>query len=82
MNLLYDSIEDIYVLIMRFFKDIVGEDQVPAGMGSAGFQLVTVINTPLIYVPGNHEVYNKKDRETVLDGVRVINAFGYYVFEV
>ena len=30
----------------------------------------------------NHEVYNKKDRETVIDGVRVINAFGYYMFEV
>jgi Icc-related predicted phosphoesterase len=30
----------------------------------------------------NQEVYNKRDRETVIDGVRVINAFGYHVFEV
>ncbi len=38
---------------------------------------------PKIMLHGhNHEVYNKKDRETVIDGVRVINAFGYYVFEV
>jgi len=32
------SIGDIYVLIMGFYKDIMGEDRVPAGMGSAGFQ--------------------------------------------
>lgn len=32
------SIGDIYVLIMRFYKDIMGEDQVPAGRGNADFQ--------------------------------------------
>jgi Icc-related predicted phosphoesterase len=30
----------------------------------------------------NHEVYGRKERETEVEGVRVINACGYYVFEL
>ena len=30
----------------------------------------------------NHEIYTTKDRETVVNGVRVINACGYYDFEL
>jgi predicted phosphodiesterase len=38
---------------------------------------------PKVMLHGHtHEVYNKQDRETVIEGVRVINTFGYYVFEV
>lgn len=38
---------------------------------------------PKVFVHGhNHEVYSKEDRETVVDGVRVINAYGYYVFDM
>jgi 3',5'-cyclic AMP phosphodiesterase CpdA len=54
--------------------------------------LVTIIPKPLIYVPGNHdEAYMKNppegcdsidDRDTSVDGTRVINAFEYYRFEV
>ena len=32
------STSDIYVLVMRFYKDILGEDHVSAGRGSVGFQ--------------------------------------------
>jgi Icc-related predicted phosphoesterase len=38
---------------------------------------------PKIMLHGhNHEVYNKKDRESEVDGVRVINTYGYYDFEM
>ena len=30
----------------------------------------------------NHEIYKKKDKETIIDGVRVINTCGYVEFEI
>lgn len=38
---------------------------------------------PRVFIHGhNHEVYGKREREAVVEGVRVINAFGYYDFEL
>ncbi|MFW6139402.1 MAG: metallophosphoesterase family protein, partial [Spirochaetota bacterium] len=38
---------------------------------------------PRVLVHGhNHQVYSKQDRDTVVNGVRVINACGYYCFEI
>lgn len=30
----------------------------------------------------NHELFSKRDRETVVGGVRIINAFEYHVFDI
>jgi Icc-related predicted phosphoesterase len=36
---------------------------------------------PVVFLHGhNHEVYSRNDRETVVEGVRVVNVFGYYDF--
>lgn len=36
---------------------------------------------PVVFLHGhNHEVYSRNDRDTVVEGVRVINVFGYYDF--
>jgi uncharacterized protein len=38
---------------------------------------------PRVFIHGhNHEVYGGKERETEVDGIRVINACGYYDFEL
>ncbi|UCB46181.1 MAG: metallophosphoesterase family protein [Spirochaetota bacterium] len=38
---------------------------------------------PSIFIHGhNHEVHSRFDRETVIDGVRVINAYGYHCFDI
>lgn len=38
---------------------------------------------PKIFLHGhNHEIYNQKDRESVVEGVRVINACGYYDLQI
>jgi Icc-related predicted phosphoesterase len=38
---------------------------------------------PAVFIHGhNHEVRSVADRETVVEGVRVINAYGYYCFDV
>jgi Icc-related predicted phosphoesterase len=45
-------------------------------------ELMDKIHPKVMLHGHNHEVYNNQDRETVIDGVRVINTFGYYVFDV
>jgi hypothetical protein len=38
---------------------------------------------PKVMVHGhNHEVYGKEDRDTLVDGTRIINAYEYYRFDV
>jgi Icc-related predicted phosphoesterase len=38
---------------------------------------------PKVLVHGhNHEVYGKEDREAVIDGTRIINAYEYYSFDI
>jgi Icc-related predicted phosphoesterase len=38
---------------------------------------------PRVLIHGhNHEIYGKEDREAVLQGTRIINAFEYYRFEI
>ena len=51
-----------------------------------GFQsfrnLIEELHPAVIIHGHNHEVRSSSDRETVTDGVRIINAYEYHCFEV
>jgi Icc-related predicted phosphoesterase len=51
--------------------------------GFQAFRTIIEELSPKVLVHGHtHEVYRKEDRDTSVDGTRVINAFEYYSFEV
>ncbi|MGQ9616270.1 MAG: metallophosphoesterase family protein [Spirochaetota bacterium] len=51
--------------------------------GFSAFRTLMEELRPKVLVHGhNHQVYRKEDRETIADGVRVINAYEYYSFDV
>lgn len=51
--------------------------------GFQAFRTIIDAMTPKVLVHGhNHEVHGKEDRETMVNGTRVINAFEYFRFEV
>jgi Icc-related predicted phosphoesterase len=51
--------------------------------GFAAFRTLMEELKPKVLVHGhNHQIYKKEDRETTVDGVRVINAYEYYCFDV
>jgi Icc-related predicted phosphoesterase len=57
------------------------EDQCHRGFET--FRYIIQLLHPKVLVHGhNHEVYKKADREVVVGGTRVINAYEYYCFEV
>lgn len=47
----------------------------------AFLDLIETLHPKMLVHGHNHEVYSKKDRDIVVDGTRVINAFEYYRFE-
>ncbi len=51
-----------------------------------GFQafldLIEILHPRVLVHGHNHEVYGKKDRDVTIGTTRIINAYGYYSFEV
>jgi Icc-related predicted phosphoesterase len=57
------------------------EDQCHRGFDA--FRYLMEELRPKIFLHGhNHEIYHQKDRESVVEGVRVINACGYYDLQI
>ncbi len=51
--------------------------------GFSAFRTLMEKLRPKVLVHGhNHQIYRKEDRQTVVDGVRVINAYEYCCFDV
>jgi Icc-related predicted phosphoesterase len=55
----------------------------PCHQGFQAFRSLIEELHPAVFIHGhNHEVYSSTDRETVVEGVRIINACEYHCFDV